>query len=91
MANEFKRTINAIDQAITDHVKINRDKTCLITGWITVIAVSDPALPEIDNYVVQSSPGMGHHAQVGLLNMALDDKRNLGIIATLHAMLGDDE
>lgn len=90
-ANDFKRTINQIDSAITEHIQINQDKSCLVTGWLTVIAVSHPDMPEIDNYVVQASPGMGHHAQVGLLNMALDDKRNLGIIATMHALLGDDE
>jgi hypothetical protein len=39
---------------------------------------------------MQSSQSLPHHTQVGLLNMALDDKRNIGILSTLRSMMGDE-
>lgn len=91
MGNKFRDTINGIDQAITNHVKTHKEETSIVTGWIMIASVSESDYPERDGYVVQSSPAMPHHVQIGMLSMALDDKRNLGILATLQGMLGDDE
>ena len=90
MNSEFKKTLNGIDNAINTHVKTNRTKGSIVTGWIVIASVSDVENADKDGYIMQSSQSLPHHTQVGLLSMALDDKRNLGIVSTLRAMMGDD-
>ena len=89
MSNEFKKTLNAIDNAIKTHVKTNRTKGSIVTGWIVIASVSDAENADRDGYIMQSSQSLPHHTQVGLLSMALDDKRNIGIVSTLRGMMGD--
>lgn len=89
MSNEFKKTLNAIDNAINTHVKTNRTKGSIVTGWIVIASVSDVENADRDGYIMQSSQSLPHHTQVGLLSMALDDKRNIGIVSTLRGMMGD--
>lgn len=90
MQDEFKKTLNGIDQAINTHVKNNRTKGSIVTGWIVIASVSDVESADRDGYIMQSSQSLPHHTQLGLLSMALDDKRNLGIISTLRAMMDND-
>ena len=90
MSNEFKKTLNAIDNAINTHVKTNRTKGSIVTGWIVIASVSDVENADRDGYIMQSSQSLPHHTQVGLLSMALDDKRNLGLVSTIRALMGDD-
>ena len=90
MSNEFKKTLNAIDNAINTHVKTNRTKGSIVTGWIVIASVSDAENADRDGYIMQSSQSLPHHTQVGLLSMALDDKRNIGIVSTLRGLMGDD-
>lgn len=89
MSNEFKKTLNAIDNAINTHVKTNRTNGSIVTGWIVIASVSDVENADRDGYIMQSSQSLPHHTQVGLLSMALDDKRNIGIVSTLRGMMGD--
>jgi len=89
VSNEFKKTLNAIDNAINTHVKTNRTKGSIVTGWIVIASVSDVENADRDGYIMQSSQSLPHHTQVGLLSMALDDKRNIGIVSTLRGMMGD--
>ena len=89
MSNEFKKTLNGIDNAINTHVKTNRTKGSIVTGWIVIASVSDAENADRDGYIMQSSQSLPHHTQVGLLSMALDDKRNIGIVSTLRGMMGD--
>ncbi len=90
MSNEFKKTLNGIDNAINTHVKTNRTKGSIVTGWIVIASVSDVENADRDGYIMQSSQSLPHHTQVGLLSMALDDKRNIGIVSTLRGLMGDD-
>lgn len=90
MSNEFKKTLNAIDNAINIHVKTNRTKGSIVTGWIVIASVSDAENADRDGYIMQSSQSLPHHTQVGLLSMALDDKRNIGIVSTLRGLMGDE-
>lgn len=86
---DFKKTVDGIDTAISNHIKSNRSKSSVITGWIVIASVSDAETADRDGYILQASPSLPHHTQVGLLNMALDDKRNLSILATIKAMMDD--
>ena len=86
----FKKTLDGIDDAVNNHVKSNRSKSSIVTGWLVIASVSDVENPDRDGYIMQSSQSLPHHTQVGLLSMALDDKRNIGIVSTLRAVMGDD-
>jgi len=90
MGDKFRETINIIDDAISNHVKTHKEGGNIVTGWVFVAAVSESEHPERDGYVVQSSIGMPHHSEVGLLQVAVDDKKNFGILATLNSIFGDD-
>lgn len=90
MGNRFKETLDKIDEAIVSHVKTHKDGGPVVTGWIVIASVAESEHMERDGYIVQTSAAMPHHVQVGLLSMALDDKRNLGILATLKSVLDDD-
>lgn len=87
--SDYKKSVQKIDDAISHHVKTNRGQSSILTGWIVIASVSDSASYERDGYVLQSSPGMSHHTQLGLLNMALDDKKNISLLATIKALMGD--
>lgn len=87
----FKNTLNGIDDAIGIHVKTNRTRSSIVTGWIVIASVSDAENAERDGYIMQSSSSLPHHTQVGLLNMALDDKRNLSILSTIRSFMGDGQ
>ena len=85
----FKKTVDGIDIAIGNHIKTNRSKSSVVTGWIVIASVSDAESADRDGYILQASPSLPHHTQIGLLSMALDDKRNIGILATLKGIMGD--
>lgn len=91
MGNRFRETVNGIEEAINKHVKEHKEENSIVTGWIVIASVAESNHMERDGYIIQTSPSMPHHVQVGLMSMALDDKRNLGIIATLQSMIGGDD
>ena len=88
-ARDFKKTLNAIDQSITDHIKSNRTRTSIVTGWIVIASVSDIENEDRDGYIMQASERLPHHTQLGLLNMALEDKKNMSMIATIKGLIGE--
>lgn len=83
-------TLRTIDDSINTHIKERRGKSSIVTGWIVIASISDVQSPNKDGYILQASESLPHHTQVGLLSMALDDKRNIGIVSTLRGMMGDD-
>lgn len=89
--------IKAIEKAIEDYVKDGTDDREFTTGWIVVAAVSSSALDKIDHngYVSITSEGLPHHAQLGLLAMAMQDKQASATISSLYqvgaAILDEDE
>jgi hypothetical protein len=89
--NEYKNLDNAID----DYVASNNDVGAFVTGWYLVASLSSPVSDtgDSDGYVTLCSMGLPHHAQIGLLTVALDDKRNMSIVSTINSMidLDDDE
>ena len=91
MANDYKRTVNGMEDAINTHVKTHKGGDPIVTGWIVIASVQDAEEGEMDGYIMQSSLAMPHHVQVGLLSLALDDKRNLGILSTLRSLIGDEK
>ena len=90
MSNNFRETVEGIDDAINKHVKTNRTKSSIVTGWVMVASVSDVENADRDGYIMQSSQSLPHHTQIGLLNLALEDKKNMSMLATIRALMGDD-
>ena len=63
----------------------------MVTGWIVIASVSDVESPDRDGYIMQASESLPHHTQLGLLNMALEDKKNMSMIATIRALMEGNE
>lgn len=91
-------TFRALDNAIDAHIKGTNEDGVFVTGWILVTSLSSPShdATASDGYVTYTSDGLPHHAQIGLLQMAVDDRRNAGILGTLALAMGqafddDDE
>jgi hypothetical protein len=82
-------TYRVLDDAITAHVKASGSEDVFTTGWILVVSASSVQhqIGEQDGYVTYTSEGLPHHTQVGLLTIAKDDKKNLGLLATLDSLM----
>ena len=87
---DYKKGVNEIEEAINAHIKMQKGNGSIVTGWIMIASVSDSRRAASDGYVLQASEALSHHGQVGLLQTAVDDKRNLGLLATIKAVMGDD-
>ena len=89
--------IKAIEKAIEDYVKDGTDESEFTTGWIVIAAVSSSALDKIDHngYVSITSDGLPHHAQLGLLAMAMQDKQAGATVSSFYQVgaeiLNEDE
>lgn len=90
-------TFRALDNAIDAHVKNTNEDGVFVTGWAIVASLSSPShdIGASDGYITYTSDGLPHHAQVGLLTIALDDKKNIGILSMIGSAMSiefeDDE
>ncbi len=66
----------ALDDAVRHYVKERGDGSDVVTGWVLTTSVKHPSLPNSDGYMTEHSPGLPHHAQLGLLFTAADEKKN---------------
>lgn len=82
--------IRNIEEALDTYVKDGMNGA-FVTGWILVASVSSPShdIGDSDGYVTVTSDGLPHHAQVGLLQVAQNDKQSMSVLASLGAMLND--
>jgi hypothetical protein len=88
-------TFRALDKAVDEHVKNTNEDGVFVTGWLIVASLSSPShdIGSSDGYITYTSDGMPHHSQIGLLNIALDDRRNVSMLSTISVAMGllDDE
>ena len=87
--------VKGIEDAVDEYVKDGMDGA-FVTGWVLVASVSSPEhdIGSSDGYVTVSSDGLPHHVQIGLLQVAQNDKQSMSVIASLGGMLNslyDDE
>lgn len=82
--------VKKIDDALDEYVKEGMEGA-FITGWIVVASVSSPShdIGNSDGYVTVTSDGLPHHAQIGLLQVAQNDKQSMSVLASLGGMLSD--
>ena len=88
--------VRHIEKAIDEYVKAGGDGREFVTGWILVGAVSSSSLDNIghNGYITVTSDGLPHHAQLGLLQVAQQDKQagaNLSAFYALSDSLGDED
>lgn len=83
-------SVKKIDDALDEYVKEGMEGA-FITGWIVVASVSSPShdIGNSDGYVTVTSDGLPHHAQIGLLQVAQNDKQSMSVLASLGGMLSD--
>ena len=81
-----------IDKALDEYVKDGSDGG-FATGWILVASLSSPGheIGSSDGYVTVTSDGLPHHAQLGLLKMAMDDKAAQAILASMAQVMRQDD
>lgn len=84
-----------IDKAIDEYVKNNNVEGAFPTGWVVLITVSSSGYDETnqDGYVTVTSEGMPHHTVMGMLDVALAERKNLTLLSMLNQFftLEDEE
>lgn len=93
---EDKPDIKNIETAIDNYIKAGGDGREFVTGWILVGAVASSSLDNIghNGYITITSEGLPHHAQLGLLAVAQQDKQagaNLSAFYALSESLSDED
>jgi hypothetical protein len=89
--------VKDIEKAIDDYVKAGGEGREFVTGWILIGAVASSSLDNIghNGYITVTSEGLPHHAQLGLLAVAQQDKQAGAMTSALYqisdAILGDDD
>ena len=69
--------MNEFDEAVQEFVRQVSNEKEIVTGWVLCATVKHPSMPNSDGYVVQHSKGLPYHAQIGLLQASMDEKRNV--------------
>ena len=72
----------SLDDTIGEVVQ-QGDPGAIVTGWAISVSVKHQNMPKGDGYVYLHSEALPHHSQIGLLQTALDDKRNTILVNTL--------
>lgn len=77
-----------IDKALDEYIK-NGSEDAFVTGWIMVASISSPShdIGSSDGYVTVTSDGLPHHAQLGLLQVAQQDKQSMSMVASMASLL----
>lgn len=85
--------VNGIDKAVDEYIKQNGGEDSFVTGWIMVASISSPTHDSglTDGYVTVTSDGLPHHVQLGLLQVAQQDKQSIAMVASMASLLSADE
>ncbi len=85
--------VKGIDNALDEYIKSNGGEDSFVTGWILIASISSPNHDSglTDGYVTVTSDGLPHHVQLGLLQVAQQDKQSLAMVASMASILGADD
>lgn len=74
-----KQTLNALDDAIRDHIadeaRTHTDSTDLVTHWVLVAGV---AATDGDGFWIEAPEGQPRYVGIGLLHSAMYDSTDTG-------------
>lgn len=87
--------VNNIEKALDGYIKESGGEGSFVTGWMLIASMSSPQhdIGLSDGYVTITSDGLPHHVQLGLLNVAMQDKQSIAMVASMASLLssGDEE
>jgi hypothetical protein len=87
--------VKGIDNALDEYIKDSGGEDSFVTGWILIASLSSPSHDSglTDGYVTVTSDGLPHHVQLGLLQVAQQDKQSLAMVASMASLLdmGEDD
>jgi hypothetical protein len=86
-----ENVVRKIEDSLDEYVKSLLDGG-FCTGWMLVASMSSPQHDSFstDGYFTLTSEGLSHHGQLGLLQVAQQDKQSESMIASLRSiMLGN--
>ena len=87
-----------LEKAINDYVHQLTEGETFPTGWILVASLAPPSGDNsvVDSYINITSDGLPAHTQMGLIEMARNDMRNVSMLGHAGTLLrgifgGSDE
>lgn len=85
-----------IDKALNDYVRKETEGKSFATGWVLVASLAPPNgdTGRADSYLTLSSDGLPIHTQMGLMELAMSDAKNMSMLSMLsqsilHIFRGD--
>ena len=86
---ESRTAHSSPEDAVSALLQERGDDGSILTGWVLSATMKHPTLPGGDGYVTISSEGLPYHSQLGLLQAALDDRRNTLLVNILEGRDSD--
>lgn len=88
-----------LEKAINDYIRQETDNMTFPTGWVLVASLAPPDGDNsvVDSYLNVTSEGLPAHTQMGLIEMARNDMRNISLLGHAGQLVrglfarGDDE
>ena len=88
-------TYKGLDDAVDAHLKEATGEAVFTTGWVLITSVSsvEHDSENTDGYMTFTSEGLPHHSHIGLLQVALDDRKNISLLSMFGNLFaaGQDE
>ena len=90
--SSIDKTYKDLDEAISEHLREAAQESVFSTGWVLVASVSSVLhdSDNVDGYMTFTSDGLQHHSHIGLLSIALDERKNIGLLSLIDASLSDE-
>jgi hypothetical protein len=79
----------SIENSINDYVRGETKGKSFPTGWVIVASLAPPAgdTGSGDSYLTLSSEGLPVHTQLGLLELAQTDVKNMSLVSMIDFIL----
>jgi hypothetical protein len=80
----------SIEKALHDYVTKETGGKSFPTGWVLVASLAPPSgdVGAGDSYLTLSSEGLPVHTQMGLLQLAQNDARNMSLLSLITVFFG---
>jgi hypothetical protein len=74
-----------IDKALSDYIRRETEGKSFPTGWVLVASLAPPNgdTGRSDSYITLSSDGLPVHTQMGLMELAQADMKNLSMLSII--------
>jgi hypothetical protein len=78
-----------IEKSINDYVRMETGGKSFPTGWVLVASLAPPNgnTGSADSYLTLSSEGLPVHTQLGLLELAQTDVKNMSLLGLIDVIM----